>query len=330
MDRDRFSGCLIGQCLGDALGYPVEGSRPATCALYVADVMGRPDRSALRRAGFVIGQYTDDSQLARELLLSYADCGGFDPEDYARRIASIFVENRIVGRGLATHRAAHRIAAGTHWTEAGEPPPAAGNGSAMRAAPIGLLFDDDRAGLIAAAHDQGRVTHRDPRCSAGAVAIASAVALAGAGGPVDAARWAARLAEDARPFDGAFADEMLKLAEWALLPPEAVYAQIPALLGGPSLEYHWEGISPFVVPSVLWSLYAFLRTPDDYWETVRTAIAVGGDVDTTAAMAGAVSGAYLGLRALPEELARDVHDQGTWGYGDLVALAHECYQVKHG
>ena len=25
MDRERFSGRLIGQCLGDALGFPVEG-----------------------------------------------------------------------------------------------------------------------------------------------------------------------------------------------------------------------------------------------------------------------------------------------------------------
>jgi ADP-ribosylglycohydrolase len=47
---------------------------------------------------------------------------------------------------------------------------------------------------------------------------------------------------------------------------------------------------------VLWSLYSFLRSPEDYWETVCTAIAVGGDVDTTAAMAGAVSGAYLDCR----------------------------------
>lgn len=330
MDQDRFSGCLIGQCLGDALGFPVEGSPPAACAAYVHDVLAAPDRSALCRAGLKIGQYTDDSQLARELMLSYAARGRFDPDDYARRIAAIFVEDRIVGRGLATHRAAHRIAAGVHWTEAGEPPPVAGNGSAMRAGPIGLLFDDDRSQLVAAAHDQGRVTHRDPRCSAGAVAIASAVALAGAGGAVDPARWAARLGEDARPFDAAFADELLKLAEWATLPPETVYPRISAQLGEPHSEYRWEGISPFVVPSVLWSLYTFLRTPGDYWETVRTAIAVGGDVDTTAAMAGAISGAYLGLRALPDELARDLHDQGTWGYGDLVALAHECHQVKHG
>jgi len=79
---------------------------------------------------------------------------------------------------------------------------------------------------------------------------------------------------------------------------------------------------------VLWSLYAFLRTPEDYWATICTAIAVGGDVDTTAAMAGAISGAYLGLEAVPARLARRLTDQGTWGLTELVELAHEVYDLK--
>ena len=62
--------------------------------------------------------------------------------------------------------------------------------------------------------------------------------------------------------------------------------------------------------------------------TVCTAIGVGGDVDTTAAMAGAVSGAYLGLKAIPLPLARRLTDQGTWGYAELVELTYKCYDIK--
>jgi ADP-ribosylglycohydrolase len=98
----------------------------------------------------------------------------------------------------------------------------------------------------------------------------------------------------------------------------------------PGYEDAWEGISPFVVGSVLWSLYSFLRSPEDYMETIRTSIVVSGDVDTTAAMAGAISGAYLGIEAVPPGLARHVTDQGAWGYSDLVDLAHRCYEVKCG
>ncbi|MCZ6449760.1 MAG: ADP-ribosylglycohydrolase family protein, partial [Deltaproteobacteria bacterium] len=63
-------------------------------------------------------------------------------------------------------------------------------------------------------------------------------------------------------------------------------------------------------------------------ETICTAIAVGGDVDTTAAMAGAISGAYLGHEAIPSKLAHRLTDQKTWCFDDLVRLAHRCYEIK--
>jgi ADP-ribosylglycohydrolase len=78
---------------------------------------------------------------------------------------------------------------------------------------------------------------------------------------------------------------------------------------------------------VLWALYSFLRSPDDYWETILTAIGVGGDVDTTAAMAGAIAGARLGPAGVPNDLASGIHDRGTWKAGDLARLAREAAHV---
>ncbi len=69
-------------------------------------------------------------------------------------------------------------------------------------------------------------------------------------------------------------------------------------------------MSSEVTGSVCWSLYAFLRSPDDYWETICTAIGAGGDTDTTAAMAGGIVGARLGLKGLPQELLARLNDQG--------------------
>ncbi len=51
-------------------------------------------------------------------------------------------------------------------------------------------------------------------------------------------------------------------------------------------------------------------------------------MDTTAAMAGAISGAYLGLDAIPEHLAFRLTDQGTWGYKELTELANQCYEIN--
>src|SRR5918994_2592311 len=317
----RYSGSLIGQCLGDALGFIVEGEPPEICRKYVEKTLKAGRIGEYGRTPFPFGQYSDDSQLARELLQSYAECGGFDPREYARRIAMIFVENRIVGRGRATEQAAWRLAAGVPWDEAGTPSPSAGNGSAMRAGPIGLLFFDDPEEMVRAAHNQGRITHRDPRCSAGAVAIAGAVAMAVRGGEIEAGRFLSQLAEWAALFEGSVVDALRQLVEWVPLPPKEVATLVSGIGHNPDYPAEVRGISPFVTTSVLWSLYSFLRSPNDYRETVRTAIAVGGDVDTTAAMAGAISGAYLGLDAIPESWARRVTDRGSWGYDELVGLA---------
>jgi ADP-ribosylglycohydrolase len=327
---EHYSGSLIGQCLGDALGCVVEGASPEVCREYVAHELGdHPDTGRGRRT-FAFGQYTDDSQLARELLQSYVACGRFDPEDYARRIAAIFAENRIVGRGRITAAAAARLAAGVPWFEAGTPAPAAGNGSAMRAGPVGLMFPADPAGLVRAAHDQGRITHQDPRCSAGAAAIAGAVALALGGGPVDVPAFLDQLTAWTAPLEPSFPAHLEQLKDWVRLPSEEAAPFISRAGYVPGYSDRWRGISPFVTSSVLWSLYSFLRSPDDYWQTIRTAIAVGGDVDTTAAMAGAISGARLGLPALPAELASRVTDRGTWGFAELVALAERCHALHSG
>ncbi len=331
--RDQFAGSLIGQCLGDALGFVVEGHGPEACRAYVEEVLQSGRAGDAQRTPFPVGQYTDDSQLARELIESYVACSGFDPADYARRIADIFAEGRIVGRGRATAAAASRLARGVAWDRAATPAPNAGNGSAMRAGPVGCMFWNDPDALIETAGDQGRITHADPRCAAGAIAVAGAVALALAGagnGSLDASRFIRRLADWSQTADASFAAELIKLESWLELGPAEAGPVIAKVGLQPGFSDRWDGISPFVTSSVLWSLYSFLRSPEDYWGTVCTAIAVGGDVDTTAAMAGAISGAYLGLGALPRDLARNLNDQDRWGYDELVGLAHRMFEVQGG
>ena len=328
--KEQFSGCLIGQCLGDASGFPVEGYPPETCRQYVEEIL-KTDRAGKQGHGdFPFGQYTDDSQLARELLLSYSECKRFEPDNYARHIADIFSEERIVGKGRATEKAALRLINGISWETAGTPPPSAGNGSAMRAGPVGLIFFDDPLKMSRAAFDQGRITHQDNRCSAGAVAISGAVALALQRNQIDSRKFLHQISTWTSSIDQSVTDSIMQLAGWISLPPEEAVHHISK--AGLAKDYSdlWQGISPFVTGSVLWSLYSFLRTPDDYWETICTSIAVGGDVDTTAAMAGAISGAYLGLKAIPSYLAQQLSDQGTWGYNELVDLAHNCYDIKIG
>jgi ADP-ribosylglycohydrolase len=108
------------------------------------------------------------------------------------------------------------------------------------------------------------------------------------------------------------------------LEPAAAARHIHAAALDPAHADQWQGISAFVIPSLAWSLYAFLRSPDDYWATVCTAIRVGGDTDTMAAIAGAIAGARLGVDALPGPLLARVNDRGGWRAPELAELARVC------
>ncbi len=329
-DKSRFSGCLIGQCLGDALGFIVEGYPPDVCKQYVEESMRTGKMVNQSRGPFAFGQYSDDSQLARELLQSYMHWKKFSPTDYAKRIASIFVENRIVGRGQSTEEAAFRLAEGMSWKKAGSPPPSAGNGSAMRVGPIGLLHYQDREKMIKSACDQSIITHKDERCLAGCIAIAGGVSLVLNQSIFDRDDFVHQLKEWTLPYDHILSDAIGRLPQWIEQPFDDVAAEISVIGIKEGFSKEWDGISPFVTGSVLWSLYSFFKHPDNYWEAICTAIEVGGDVDTTAAMTGAISGANVGLENLPGELTKHLNDMGTWEYNQLVELAENIHDIVHG
>jgi ADP-ribosylglycohydrolase len=321
--RDQLTGSILGQALGDALGFVVE-AQPPTVAWEYADQWLRAGRAGERaHPRFPFGQYTDDTQLSRELLQSFRERGRWDPAVFAARLAELFRERRDVGAGRGTRAAALRLLAGVPWDESGTPAPYAGNGSAMRAGPLGILLPD-RPGMIRAAREQSRITHLDPRCAAGAVAIARAVALAARREPIDPAAFLSDVAGCAEGDDASVAGAIRGLEHWVSLDPVAAARYVHDAGLDPAHMDWWQGISAFVTPSVLWSLYAFLRSPDDYWETICVAIGVGGDTDTMAAMAGAISGARLGVGSLPQELLGRLNDQGDWRADDLTELALSC------
>ena len=320
----RLTGALLGQALGDALGVVVEAEPAKTAAAYVRDwlLTGKAGERGRRR--FPFGQYSDDTQLARELLISVREAGEWSPPAYARRIAELFRDERDVGAGPGTRGAAHRLLSGASWRSAGTPAPYAGNGSAMRAGPLGVLFAGDPDAMRDAAREQSLITHLDPRCAAGAVAVAGAVALAVEPGPVHPDSFLETLAGWVGWEDASVSRAVAGVSDWLELDPVEAARHLHASGLDPGRVDDWQGISAFVTPSVAWSIYAFLRTPDDYWATVCTAIAVGGDTDTMAAIAGAMAGARLGPSALPQELVGRLNDRGTWKAGELAALAADC------
>ena len=306
----------------------MEAQPPAAAAAYVRDVLRRGRAGARSHPRFPFGQYSDDTQLARELLCAITDAGGWSPAAFARRVATLVREGRDVGAGPGTRSAALRLLLGAPCTHAGTPPPYAGNGSAMRVAPAAALFAGDEGTWLACARQQSRVTHQDPRAVAGAVAVAGATVLAMQPGPLDPRAFLHRLAPWVGLEDARMESAVRGLGDWLSLDPGSAARHLHDSGLDPAVPGRWRGISPHVVPSVLWSLYAFLRSPDDWWETICVAIEVGGDTDTLAAMAGGIAGARLGVAALPGALLGRLTDRGEWGAEALTRLAADCAAMR--
>jgi poly(ADP-ribose) glycohydrolase ARH3 len=74
--------------------------------------------------------------------------------------------------------------------------------------------------------------------------------------------------------------------------------------------------------SVPTAIFAFLSHPQDFASVAIYAVSLGGDTDTIASMAGAISGAYLGIDALPSEWQRHVENRDY-----ILNLTHRLWQV---
>jgi ADP-ribosylglycohydrolase len=348
----RYKGALLGCALGDAVGAWAE-RRPADEAKDFAKYFIREfdfSKIGTHHHGMRFGQYTDDTQLSRELMLSLIDEHDFMPEDFADRIARIFGHDGIVGYGRATQEAAIRLLDNVPWDEAGTPPPRAGNGAAMRAGPIGLFYYYDVSRCIKAAEQQAIITHKAPMSVAAAVAVAMATAMAlsaskATTGPHEPGWWTwlaahvhrnnEEFAQDIRDlakicFDGR------KTAKWKAGDDDEFAAAAEYVLEGDDAS--WEGVSPWARSSTLWALYCVMASPFDVWKAIELAVAIGGDSDTIAAMAGTIVGAHIGLDSFPqtaiEEVAPLIHDakseRYTWeGLESLAETLHGIVESQY-
>lgn len=321
---------MLGQCVGDALGFLVEGLPTRMCCEYVASYVLPVLIPPHVRCDYVFGQYSDDSQLARETLIATVQNGGvFSPVVFGLRMALMFQPGayRIVGYGQATARACEAMWRGGVPGEVGCAN-STGNGSAMRSAPLGWMFMNRTDAEVAeVARVASRLTHASETCQQGAAMMAVAT------------KWVCKTRHE--PFDllgmlRAVAnlgwvscwEEVAKWVSAGVDPFDKVVLKerrnVVVQWGLDAGEKDWgKTIACGVKQSVVWALYCFSCFPDDYVKCVALAIAVGGDVDTTAAMAGALCGARVGVEGIPRVWVDRVNDKGEWTKAELTALVEK-------
>jgi ADP-ribosylglycohydrolase len=256
--RERLSGVLLGTALGDALGLVCEGMS----AKRIARRFGRLDRYyLLGRTGYV----SDDTEQSALVAQSLA----YHPADLDRCVRAFrrsllgWFWRLPWGIGLATVRSAFRIMLGLSRSGVRS----AGNGSAMRAAVVGAFFPDDAEKRRAFGAAIGSVTHTDDRAIQGALFVAELVAC----GP-EAARTIVT-----EPILGAALDRAIELARRGAPTSEAAGT------------LHTTG---YVVHTVPFALYCYLRYGETPLLALQECISAGGDTDSI----GAILGTWLGAR----------------------------------
>lgn len=299
---DRFVGCLLGLAIGDAVGAQYEGQP--------ADFIARRFNSVKKLLENIPPNglyYTDDTQMAIGVAETLVSCGRIDETELCKRFAENYVPHRGYGRGARLvldamltgadykHLAAHHFPGGSF-----------GNGAAMRVAPVGLLFRNAPEMLWEQARLSALPTHVHPLGIEGAQVLALAVGLASRTFDLNREEFFGQLSERCTSLE--FTGPLRRAAR----------IENPADLGlfGNGIE---------ATSSVVTAIACFGLTPSSYEQTIGNAILLGGDTDTIAAMAGAVSGAYLGRKAIPFKLIRNLenHHQGRGYIEDLaIQLSH--------
>lgn len=316
--KEKFLGAILGCAVGDALGAPFE---------FVKGSVLKREENLLggyrKMQRYPLGQYTDDTQMTLALAETYIANRGFKGADFARRIAELWAKGQIIGPGLSCTEAVANLQRGKKWQDSGSAVGKAGNGTAMRASPVGLWNYDNLEQLKKDSVFQSQITHKDYRAKAGAVAVAFIIAHNLNNEKIDAEKLCADVSEFIRDIDSGFASYLSRIPEW--LTQDEQFAIMQISCAGWIHPPQWlDQITPFVIPTVLIAIYNFLRSPEDFSLTVKRTLEAGGDVDTTAAIAGAISGSFNGASAIPSKLLQDLYQH------DIIEnTALRLFQAKH-
>ncbi|MEX1263345.1 MAG: ADP-ribosylglycohydrolase family protein [Actinomycetota bacterium] len=273
--RDRIIGSIVGLALGDALGAPFEFRRahdvPEPLPAFELPWMGSPP-----------GATTDDTAMARNLWSSLIATGGeLDTHDVLRRHLEWFATSppdvgNLTRQVLSGWRDGHLDPAREYVARRG-PEVSAGNGSVMFCAPLGLVYAKRPDDLHEAAPALSAITHADERCRTACLTVTLAAAALVRGDPPEAA------VRDA--LEGVADREGGEELEY--------------LVGAAGTERPIDGPDQGFV---LFTAGVALRLAGEsrgFESGLRAVVALGGDTDTNAAIAGALLGALHGTRALP-------------------------------
>lgn len=327
--EDRFQGCLLGLAIGDALGYPTEflslpEIRQRFGAGGVQDLSGNP------------ALHSDDTQTSIVVARSLIEAGENGVENWMASLVKEFLvwlrsaENDRAP-GNTTIKGCQLLEAGVSWTESGLVQ-SKSCGAIMRVAPIGLYYHSDPSELRMAAWASSLATHAHPTALVCAEITAFCVSWAAEGIPPSEyrERIAALQSDSVQAWDPVLGEAWRRAGyssprvylEAGWIQPLAEFDKIPQALEKDSADVcdvlggGWGSDEALAC-----ALACVLKFPKDYGSAVKRGANTGGDSDSIASIAGAISGACLGHNAISKDWRKRIESRQI-----LVELSKQLYQ----
>lgn len=303
--EDRLIGALLGTALGDAVGAPFEGVA-APSADEIDARLGGDDRL----------QWTDDTHMALALASSLIATGGrLDAQHLGDTFARAYADEPWRGYGPGPPQVFAQAARGKPYEVAATAlfggTGSLGNGGAMRAAPAAILGYPDLEEVARAARVQAAVTHAHPEGQDGAVLFAGAVCMT-----VGAAELGIPPVDAIEQVGQMLRTEKMKHRLRELVQGVRAGTDLAVAVGGHATDVTAAGSVPAAIGS-------FLIGGGSVVATIRSAVLLGGDTDTVAAMAGALAGASYGMNSIAAPLLERLEARD-----ELVRHAQQLIELR--
>jgi ADP-ribosylglycohydrolase len=316
--EDRFQGCLLGLAIGDALGYPTE-------FLTLKEIRKRHGPGGIQDIPGNPALHSDDTQMSVAIGLALVKAGHSDLDSLMEVVGQEFLRwfrspENDRSPGNTSVKGCQDLESGVPWTQSGVVQ-SKGCGANMRVAPIGLYYWSDLSKLRLVARSSALVTHAHPTALVAAEITAMCVAWAAQGIPpleyLDRIRNLRQ--SSAQVWNVALGDVWRRASGWTELlaaldrVPQAVSKNsedICELLGG-----GW-----IAEEALACALACVLKSPQDYSSTVRRGANSSGDSDSIASIAGGISGAFLGMKAIPKDWRKRIENRQS-----LIDLSKHLY-----
>jgi len=270
---ERFKGCIIGGAIGDAFGSGYENIIKERDNIFY--LFGKKDKIEPQ------WQITDDTQLTLVTIEAMSISKLLNPETLAKYFLKEFKQRKLRGLGASTLKALRELDFGGHWSQVGRRGEyAAGNGAAMRIAPLAFNVKISNSQI----RDFCSITHNNDEAYIGALCVVIAIREI--------------LFENWKGHSNLIPKIINKI------PDTAVRDRLIDIRDIDNLETIGKlGNSGYVVDSIPLAIAAASQVKKTGIEKMYlNLINIGGDTDTNCSIAGQIAGTLVKQKGIPIRL----------------------------